>query len=110
MVTFNPIRLDPPHKVTSPEHVWALQESMEQDGWIGEPLVGYIHNGRIQLLSGTHRRAAAIMADIKVPVIVRPFSQVQEAYGDLDKWKRVMSTKQAKGVGGGNTVGTMITG
>lgn len=89
---FNPLYLDPPHEVTSPDRVAVLAASMSVHGWVGDPLVGYILDNRLQLLSGTHRRAAAIIAKIRVPVILYTHAYIFEAYGDLDKWRKVMSS------------------
>jgi len=44
-------------------------------------LVGYPLNGRIQLLSGTHRHTAAKMAGIKLPVTLWLRSDVEKTWG-----------------------------
>lgn len=82
----------PPHRVTHPEKVLALAAAFRDAGWDATKpvLVGYPYGGRTQLLSGTHRRSAACLADIKIPVIVVPREQVLEAYGDVEYWGRLM--------------------
>ena len=77
---------NPPHRVSRPEQVEQLRESISSKGWNGHYLVGYQLNNRIQLLSGTHRHAAAA----KVPVVVWPESTIRESWGDLKKWNYIM--------------------
>ena len=91
-----PAACDEPHRPTRPEQVDALQQSFDADGWNTSlpALVGYrltkSVGGRIQLLSGSHRHAAASLAQIAVPIVVWPRDAVDEAWGDLDKWKEIM--------------------
>lgn len=82
---FDPVSLIPPHRITRPEQVDELQESMLHVGWRGQPLFGYPFEGGIQLLTGTHRRMAAIRAGLHVPVKVHSLSQVQDIWG-TDNW------------------------
>lgn len=83
----------PPHHVTNWEHVDELCASMEEYGWQGKPLVGYYWQGHLQLLSGTHRGQAAVLAKIKIPVRIYDAWDVQMAYGDLDKWMEIMNAE-----------------
>lgn len=53
-------------------------------------LVGYVKDGRVQLLSGTHRHAAAGIACVPLPVVLWLGSDIEQAWGDLDKWRRVI--------------------
>jgi ParB-like chromosome segregation protein Spo0J len=82
--------LMPPHKVTKPEQVLALAEDMKQNGWQGAPLIGYPFYNRIQLLSGTHRHAAAQLAGIYIPVLIRDYEDVCAAYGNIELWQQLM--------------------
>jgi hypothetical protein len=41
-------------------------------------------------LSGSHRWAAAKDAGIKVPVLVRQRSVIEESFGILSEWEKVM--------------------
>lgn len=87
---YSPAKLVPPHKITRPEQVDQLTASMEEGGWQGDPLVGYWICGELQLLTGTHRRAAADRANILVPVIVYSYQEVLGAYGNLEHWNRII--------------------
>ena len=82
--------LDPPHKVTYPEYVEALCDALLTVGWDGPDLVGYPLGDRIQLLSGSHRYAAAILAGMmSVPVRIVPYAKVVAAWG-TDAWTAIM--------------------
>ncbi|MHB8407848.1 MAG: ParB N-terminal domain-containing protein [Acidiferrobacterales bacterium] len=85
----------PPHAVKDFKNFERLTEQFlkGQDGWDpSEPaLIGYPFNGRIQLLSGSHRWAAAKEAGIQIPVLVRQRSVIEEFFGNLDEWAKIMS-------------------
>ena len=83
---------DPPHRVGRPEQVMELQAAFARDGWSPKhpSLVGYPLNGRIQLLSGSHRWAASVGVLDRIPVAVVPLRLVEESWGDLDRWPVVM--------------------
>lgn len=85
-----PIQCLPPHGVTDPEKMYALANSFATRGWEGEPLIGYrIEDGRIQLLSGSHRWAAArLMRKRVIPVRVYPEWYVQ-ALWDTPQWRTI---------------------
>lgn len=90
---YDPASLLPPHRVTRPDQVAELADDMRARGWQGEMLIGYRlygQQGPVQLLSGTHRRAAAIRAGLPVPVQVYNGATVERAYGDLEKWLALM--------------------
>ena len=54
-------------------------------------LIGYPSgDGRIQLLSGTHRHRAAILTGQKLPVTMWLRSDIERTWGDLEEWRRVM--------------------
>lgn len=53
-------------------------------------LVGYVKAGRVQLLSGTHRHMAALNTDTKLPVVLWLGSDIEKAWGDLEKWRKVI--------------------
>ena len=82
--------LDPPHRVTHPERVDLLSLSLSVSGWRGPSLVGYPLDGRVQLLSGTHRLAAARhLGWLGVPVRILTREAVERAWG-TDAWRDVM--------------------
>lgn len=89
-----PVSCDPPHGVSHPEKVQALADAFDRTGWgVSCPvLVGYPLDGRVQLLSGSHRWAAATHARIQIPVVIVPFADVEAAYGDLDAWRHIMQS------------------
>lgn len=53
-------------------------------------LVGYPLDGRVQLLSGTHRHEAARRAGILLPVVLWLRSDVELAWGNLEDWLHLM--------------------
>lgn len=68
-----------------------LQEAFEKEGFdMSEPcLIGYPNEGRIQLLSGTHRHEAARRAGIKLPVHLVLRSVVEALWG-TEEWPNVI--------------------
>ena len=88
-----PKACDAPHTPMHPEQVAVLAEAFQQ-GWdCSKPaLVGYRLDGRIQLLSGSHRHAAAAIVGLAVPVVVWPEKDVQEVWGDLTLWATIMGS------------------
>lgn len=89
--------LIPPHGVARPEQVRALAEDFVRFGWdFSKPaLIGYKWEKKVQLLSGSHRFAAAAQAKIRVPVVLIPYGVVQQAWGNLEDWKALMKTGDA---------------
>lgn len=90
----------PPHRVARPEQVISLYNEFKQDGWNPEApcLVGY-SGGRtakkVQLLSGSHRWAAAMEAELRfIPVILYPYKKVEEIWG-TDEWAKLMDALPA---------------
>ena len=79
---------DPPHRVGRPEQVIELQTEFATNGWSpSEPaLVGYAINGRIQLLSGSHRWAASCGILDRIPVTLVASRLVDECWGDINEW------------------------
>jgi ParB-like chromosome segregation protein Spo0J len=93
MMWRNPETLTPPHGVTHPEKVEMLAQEFAAHGWgKGYPaLVGYTTaDEQVQLLSGSHRWAAARLAKIAIPVVVIPFTDICAAWGDEEAWQRIM--------------------
>lgn len=97
VVYVNPLDCDPPHGLDlSSRHDWDkvayLANCFARDGFDESypALVGYPLNGRIQLLSGTHRHYAAIRTDTKLPVTLWLRSYVQRAWG-TDKWPKLIA-------------------
>lgn len=94
----SPIKLWPPHAVTHPEKVAELIKLFKARGWgVGyDALVAYPtldnQTGRmgIQLLSGSHRWAAAVEAGIHVPVVVLAEETVERCWGNVEMWKTMM--------------------
>ena len=88
----------PPHRVTHPEKVQQLAAAFRDGGWDVErpALVGYPHGKGVQLLSGSHRWAAAISAGIRIPVRVVPYARVVWAWGDLERWGALMGEQMGE--------------
>lgn len=93
----HPSDCDPPHGLDmEAEHdrkkVKDLFDAFAAEGFNKKypALVGYPNGeGRIQLLSGTHRHFAAVMAGILLPVTLWLRSDVEESWG-MEEWARVM--------------------
>lgn len=74
----------PPHAVRDVTRLQAVADSMAADGWRGRPLLGYEmlggNAGLVQLLTGSHRFAAAKVAGLEaVPVLVLGLSEDEVA-------------------------------
>ncbi len=82
----------PPHAITHPEKVDELARMFKRGGWSPqEPsLVGYPYYHLTQLLSGSHRHAAALLAGIRVPVVIVPNGVVESRWGRLAAWQDMM--------------------
>lgn len=103
MIWLDAIDCDPPHRLdmTSPRNankVNTLADAFEKDGFdLDYPaLVGYVLNGRVQLLSGSHRHRAALLTNTKLPVTLWLGSDVERYWGDLTLWKEVMADIPAR--------------
>lgn len=91
LMWLDPSRCDPPHRPVREEQVVDLANAFLSGWGANKPaLVGYEMNGRIQLLSGSHRHAASLLAGIRIPVVLKPLAVVESAWGDLDAWAEVM--------------------
>lgn len=64
-----------------------------QAGWdqTHPALVGYWKGNVIQLLSGTHRQAAAIQAGIRIPVVIWSWETIDKAWG-TGFWADIMAS------------------
>ncbi len=88
---------DPPHGLDmhwahDADKVNMLAEAFITKGFdmAAPALIGYPLNGKIQLLSGTHRHRAALLTNTKLPVMLWLRSDVETAWGNLDKWIKVI--------------------
>lgn len=83
----------PPHRA-DPVKVLHIRASMARDGWRQDcsVLVGYTVGNTIQLLSGSHRFVAAKQEGILIPLVLWAQTEIQDAWGDLDKWHKIMSS------------------
>lgn len=94
----DPSDCDPPHGLELDvaghdlNKVLVLEELFKRFGFNKSmpALVGYALNGRIQLLSGTHRHEAAKRAGINIPVTLWLGSDVEKSWGELQEWAKVM--------------------
>lgn len=88
----------PPHGVARPEQVDDLAEAFSLCGWnpAAPALIGYLWGSGIQLLSGSHRWAAATKAGLdKIPIVLVDYFKVHRAWGDLVLWNEIMSPVRA---------------
>jgi hypothetical protein len=88
---------DPPHGLDMrSEHdrkkVEMLVEAFRTAGFDRSKaaLVGYVKDGRVQLLSGTHRHRAAEVTGIQLPVVLWLGSDIESSWGDLETWRRIV--------------------
>lgn len=81
---------DPPHGVTHQEHASKLIASIINFGWNDRPLQGYKLHDRIQLLSGSHRYAAAKWLDIYIPVVLYEYDYLCSIWG-TDEWGKILT-------------------
>ena len=89
--------LDPPHglDMSSPhdyEKVEMLEKKFREEGFDKKypALIGYPLNGKVQLLSGTHRHAAATRSGAKLPIVMWLRSDIEASWGELEKWRKVI--------------------
>ena len=82
----------PPHRVTHEEKREELRAAFLEGGYSAtEPrLVGYRTGGVVQLLTGSHRWAAARVTGTVLPVVVFPEGVVRHAWGNLPEWTRIL--------------------
>jgi len=97
-ILLDPSDCDPPHSLDlslgsrDSQKVELLAEAFAAHGF--DPsmpaLVGYPKDGRVQLLSGTHRHEAARRAEIPLPVTLYLRSYVEAAWG-TPGWERLIA-------------------
>ena len=80
----------PPHRITHPDKFKQLYEQFVDSGWDVKcpPLIGY-QDKKIQLISGSHRWAAAHLAKIEIPVIIYPQKTIIKIWG-TDEWLELL--------------------
>jgi hypothetical protein len=90
VIWLNPSRCLPPHKITHPEKFETLYFEFKENGWSKNepPLLGY-QMKKIQLISGSHRHAAAKCAKINLPVIIYPYKMIEKMWG-TDEWLQLL--------------------
>jgi hypothetical protein len=95
----DPSDCDPPHGLDLTDgsrdslKVEALEAEFRAAGF-GEDfpaLVGYVLDGRVQLLSGTHRHEAARRAGVRLPVTLWLRSDVEGAWGREEEWAKLIA-------------------
>jgi hypothetical protein len=96
----------PPHRVTDHGKVRELLEQFKLDrGWGEgfEALVGYYTTDQksqvegLQLLNGSHLRMAALLAGIRIPVVIVPEATIERAWGNVPLWKSIMGMGRSLG-------------
>lgn len=93
----NPRKWSPPHRVTHEEKLEKLYFDFVENGWdLSKPnLLGYICPDGHQLITGSHRHAAAVLAGIEVPVDVVSFYYLREIWG-TDEWLTLLNGHQSR--------------
>ncbi len=88
----DPNTCDPPHRVTHPDKFLELVEMFSNKGWdtTKPALLGYTLD-KIQLISGSHRWAAANEANIKIPVVVYSYAEIADIWG-TDAWLDLLNS------------------
>jgi hypothetical protein len=89
LIYVHPNQCIPPHKVTHEEKLEKLIHSIQNNGWDGPSLLGYVLDDKIQLISGSHRWAAMDFLDFLIPVDLKDFSYVHCVYGTKE-WEDLM--------------------
>lgn len=88
--------------MTHPDKLELLISAFVVSGWDTScpPLLGYPWlEDKIQLISGSHRWAAACIVSIRIPVVVKSYEYIYEIWG-TDEWMNLleqvsqMTTKQ----------------
>jgi len=81
----NPKVCNPPHRITHWDKFNDLKQSLST-GWKSNSpvLLGYKFNNKIQLISGSHRWAAMMELEKKIPVLIMDYEQVYELFGTED--------------------------
>lgn len=95
---FSPTVCTPPHRAQRLEQVDDLAEAFSLMGWnpAAPALIGYRWGSGIQLLSGSHRWAAAMKSKLdRIPIVLIDYLEVHRAWGDVELWKKVMTPKEA---------------
>lgn len=97
LIWVDPADCDPPHKAEQ-KKMQKFVEAFEAAGFNENhpAVIGYPFNGRIQLLSGSHRHAAALKTGTKLPVTMWLQSDIQRAWGNLEEWAKVMKQVAVK--------------
>lgn len=71
VVCLPPREIRPIHDPRDPKLLHEIFRSMRREGWLGRPLLAVRGDGFYQALTGSHRLAAALQAQLeKIPVIV----------------------------------------
>ena len=94
LLRVHPNMCEPPHRPTHPTKTNFLMRKFLAGGWDASrpALVGYWDDDGIQLISGSHRWAAALDANITMPVVVWEWHTVGEAFGRLELWEALMES------------------
>jgi hypothetical protein len=91
LLWLSPSDCDPPHRVTHPEKRDALTVALRAPWEPSCPvLLGYPLDGRVQLISGSHRHAAAVVAECLLPVYLYPYETIAELWG-TDDWVALLA-------------------
>ena len=94
---YDPQELSPYHGVQDRDKLAALVAAMEAHGWQGAPLVAWEGCGYLNLMTGSHRYAAAVETGIEIPVIVLSDEEDGPALLGEDLYAEACETWAAEG-------------
>jgi ParB-like nuclease domain. len=108
METVYTTSIAPLHDADDVEKLNALTEDMEENGWVGSPIVVYQSGDGFQAMNGSHRLAAALTAGLdEIPVeiiscemITGEQYEILEAYHDADGFVTALEDLIGDGVAG----------
>lgn len=89
-------RITPLHLPRCPEKLASLIESMEQDGWVGNPVLILTEDtNEYQAVTGSHRIEAAIQVGIEIPYYPLELDEeilveIYEARNDEDRLELIV--------------------
>lgn len=100
MTTLSVGQIQPPHEVRDEEKLEIIAASMRETGWQGRPVLVIERSDYYQALTGSHRYAAAELAEIdSIPVVIVNTELLEEAgytitelcYSDTEEVASILS-------------------
>lgn len=90
----------PPHEVQDEDKFSSIADSMRKNGWQGRPLLVIEAGDGFKALTGSHRLAAAVEAELEtVPVVMVDAEKFFAEYDLSDLWDDEINVSILKEVG-----------